>query len=523
MKLRLNSLGSLYWFGKFTLERSRLTATLHKPIAESLESDILRHLIELPRDHNKTTLITECFAIWRILPFNEADEEAMRILGYGDEWIAWMRRIHNPGRRILTVSEIIGNAILVGNRFDWHFRENQTFRMLFPEIIPDGNCRWALESKQIKTRDRGPNGEGTFDFLGVGGALQSRHYHDITEDDTFGKDASESELVRDKTVAYHQQLIGAFDHYETGRWIYVENPWAPNDVGAWIMENQKNWAHTLHSALGGCCPAHPNGQPIFPEMFTKEGLEDIRQTQGPYLFAHQYLCLRVAPEECVFNKDWIKFYYPVTNPLNKERHNLKHEVRDGEVIGDANPNHLIRSMVVDPNHAGLEGRARHAIVVTGLDPETDRVYLLDVWAKSANYDELFDNIYRMAQLWNMSEMWLETIAAQRYLKYHIEYRNKVEKRQLRVNELKSEHTKNAKRTRIEALQPVFSQGRFWARRDQSEFLNEYYAYPGGRTVDVLDAISYSPQTWNAIHAKGIMKMLAERRNKFSSRRSVTGY
>jgi len=38
-----------------------------------------------------------------------------------------------------------------------------------------------------------PHGEGTYDFLGVGGALQSRHYNGILiQDDLIGRKAIES-------------------------------------------------------------------------------------------------------------------------------------------------------------------------------------------------------------------------------------------------------------------------------------------------------------------------------------------
>src|SRR5229473_1768773 len=123
--VRLNSLGSLYFFEKFTLKRSKLTESLHKPIIERLEADVPRFLFEMPRDHLKTTMTTEGRSMWRALSFNEVDEITMRDLGYRDEWIEWMKRAHNPARRILTVSETIGNAIKIGKRHDWHFLENE--------------------------------------------------------------------------------------------------------------------------------------------------------------------------------------------------------------------------------------------------------------------------------------------------------------------------------------------------------------------------------------------------------------
>lgn len=523
LALRLNALGSLYFFEKAILGRDRLTEGFHKPILQRLETNTPRYLLELPRDHYKTVMITEGRTMWRALPFNEADEGAMRELGYDDAWIRWMKQCHNPCRRTLTVSEILENAVKIGFRIDWHYRENKNFRFAFNDILPDNKCTWNNETKQHKAPARGPQGEGTYDYLGVGGALQSRHYSDVNEDDVIGKEALNSEITMESTIDYHRLLIGAFESYDNAAWTVVNNRWAPNDLSGWIRTHQKEFVIESHSALGGCCTYHPAGEPIFPEEFTKETLAEIREVQGPYIFSHQYLNLAVNPEECIFHKDWLRFYHPVDSPVKMGRHWLGHDVKDGETIKDLDPNTLIRSMVVDPNHAGADGRARHAIIITGFEPETDRIYLLDLWAKSMSYDDLMANIYKMADLWNLPEFWLETIAAQKYLKYHIEYRNKIESRRLNVRELKSEHGKNAKRTRIESLEPIFRDGRFWVRRDQSAFLDEYYDYPGGRTVDVLDCLGYATQTWNAIHAKRILGIMRDRKQKWQGHNRITGY
>lgn len=525
---RLNALGSLYFFEKWVLQRHKLSDTLHKPVLISLETDRPRFLLEMPRDHYKTVMVTEGRTMWRSLPFTALDEDCMRGLGYDDAWIAWMHRCHNPARRTLIVSEIIGNAVMLGRRIDWHYQENDKFRHVFSDIIPTNAMTWNDTSKIHRSADRGPQGEGTYDLMGVGGALQSRHYGDVVEDDVIGKEALESATVMNKTIDYHKLLIGAFESYDNAAWTVVNNRWAPNDLSGWIRENQKEFVIESHGALGGCCDRHPPGVPIFPEEFTVATLEEIRRVQGPYFFSHQYLNLPINPEDAIFKKEWLRYYEPIKSPLlhqaTQGRHWLRHEAHDGKVLRDIDPNVLIRSMVVDPNHAGEEGRCNHAIVVTGLDPETEMVYLLDLWAQARSTDDLLANIYRMAERWNLREFWLETIAGQRYLKGHIEYRNRVERLSLTVRELKTGHGRNEKRTRIEALEPLFREGRLWVRKDQSEFLTEYFDYPGSRTVDVLDCLGYSTQTWNAIQARGILDKVRAHRDRHNARRNkITGY
>ena len=538
--IKLNALGSLYYFAKFVLQRGRLTEHLHKPICETLERQRLNYLLELPRDHFKTTMMTEALPIWWSLPFTENDEAAMRELGYGDEWIRWMRFAHDPLIRILIVSEAALNAEKLGMRIDQHFYNNGRFRDLFPEIIPNEKSTWNASSKCVGGSKFRPHGEGTFDFIGVGGALQSRHYDRMIEDDLVGKDALRSEIVMNDTIEYHKLLEGAFDgpdHTE----LVVGNRWSPWDLNGWIRENEPEFVVESHSALGGCsapCTIHPPGVPILPEEFTIARLEKIRRRQGPYLFSHQYLNQAVIPDEIVFKPEWLRFYKPkpdsfmrkvvqdgVITQIPANRMLLEHEVVKGETHKDVLVNNLVRSMVVDPNHAGSEGRARHCILITGLDLDTDKIYLLDLWAQSMPYDDLMANVYRLAERWQMTEFHLETVAAQKYLKYHIEYRNKVEKRNLRCRELKTDRGKNAKWTRIDALSPLFEQGKIYVRRDQSAFLDEYYRYTHSmkHTVDILDCLGYAPQTWSTMRVREIAAMKEERKARLGKRSKATGY
>lgn len=527
LAIRLNALGSLYFHIKWVLQRARLIDRLHAPICASLEGDHKRFLLEFPRDHFKTTMVGEGLTTWWALPFNEADEAAMRTLGYDDAWIAWMKRAHNPHVRILTVSEIITNAVMFGQRLDRHFQDNDRFRAIFPDIIPTTDVRWSNESKIVRCNGVRAHGEGTFDYIGVGGALQSRHYDKIIEDDLVGKDAWGSETIMNSTIDYHRLLEGAFDGPDHVNYV-VGNRWKPQDLNGWIRKNEDFEHIESHGALGGCCDLHPSGHPIFIEEFTRERLDRIKAKQGSYIFASQYLNLPIDPEDVKFKLEWLRFYKPTPAPpmvgIKRMPYWLRHEVKDGETLTDLNPNVLVRSMVVDPNHGEEKGRCHHAIVVTGLDPENDRIYLLDLWAKSTSYDELINNIWRMSEMWALPEFWLETVAAQRILKYYIEYKGKMTKRNLTVRELKTDRAANAKRVRIESLEPILREGRLWVRRDQNEFLDEYELYPGSNTLDVLDCLGYATQTWNAIHARRILDMMDKRRDKWNHGRSkITGY
>src|SRR5215813_13940532 len=156
-KMRINSLGSLYYFIKNTLKRRRLVDHLHLPWCRSLEREHIKDVYELPRDHFKSTICSEGYPMWRALPFGKRDEDGFRQLGYGDEFIRFMQKIHRQNSRNLLVAENITNAAKLGSRISWHYESNAMFRILFREIIPDSSCTWTSYSLHQKL----PKGMGS--------------------------------------------------------------------------------------------------------------------------------------------------------------------------------------------------------------------------------------------------------------------------------------------------------------------------------------------------------------------------
>lgn len=528
---RLNALGSFYYHATIVLGKHKFqkntdqNLNLHYQMCKVVEKDGLKEVIEIPRDHFKSTVYSECFPSWRALPYSNEDEDYMRSLGYGDRFIQWMRYCHKQDIRILLVSEVITNAKKLGVRLQSHYNDNALFKYLFPEILPDASCTQNDESfHQMRTKAGKIQGEGTFDFIGVGSALQSRHYDIVVQDDLVGRSAYESETTMQKTIEYHQLLVGAFDAAidDGGRdndEIVVGNRWSYKDLNSYIRSNEQYFNFTTHSALGGCCSLHPFGTPIFPEAFNLEKLARYKKRLGSYLFSCQYLNVPINPAEVKFQKRDLRYYefvrdesqtYTDVSMFNKvgvrqrTKVTIRHKVHEGDVEEDVAPRNLKRYMIADPNHSGNDGRCRHAITVTGVAENPRRVYLLDVWAKSVGTDEFIETmLYLAVEVWKLDEIHLETIAAQKYLKYHMDYIIKERARdderyaRLKIVELKTPKTANAKKMRIDGLGPIFQRGEFWVNsRGMEEFFEEFETYPTGKLVDVLDTLGYGPSVWD---------------------------
>jgi predicted phage terminase large subunit-like protein len=758
-RIRLNSLGSLFYFTKVTLRKSRLTEYLHLPLAMSLERKYLKDLYELPRDHFKSTLCSEALPIWWSLPFMAKEEDEFTKLGYPDEYIRHLRSIHDPLWRTLLVSENITNASKLGKRIRYHFESNALFRGVFSDILPTTDESWTSFSLTVNRKPFGDaaHGEGTFDFIGVGGALQSRHYDAIIQDDIVGRKAIESRGIMDDTIEYHKLLIGAFDTKDAlhdNSELIIGNRWGFHDLNSHIRENEEWFVIHSHSALGGCCSLHPADIPIFPEEFTFEKLMRWKKRLGAYHFScfvagtpillenftekriedlqvgdklvgydyltkgknchivsatvqfvnkrraqvvkvvmksgrsfictpdhkffasvrqhrerHMYRKLAVGGDLCSVYKpliaptadeqrdlDWLggildgegscgvsgqtlisqsvihnnivyneiaatlarlsipfewrgdcsQFFLHggrslkvrllshakmakykrfvdsmwdrsgyvsdeldvvvlieplgemevyniqsssgnyvaagfatkncqfLNNPISPEdadfrvgdlnyfsfereastgRLQVNHEPKDGIVRKNLPVGHLSIAMAVDPNHSGnsSSGRCRHAIVVVGKS-ETD-YYLLETWARAESYAAFVEKIYEVAARWKLRKFGLETVAAQKYLKFHLEEKNKVSGVRLQIVDLNGEveapdgTLSRKKEWRIRnILSPLFENGQFFVQRKHQDFIQEMQTFPKGKFVDQLDALAYVPQMLksNVSHAQSML-------------------
>jgi hypothetical protein len=210
------------------------------------------------------------------------------------------------------------------------------------------------------------------------------------------------------------------------------------------------------------------------------------------------------------------------------------------VIEDVYPRNLKRYIIVDPNHSGNEGRCRHAITVTGVADDPRREYLLDVWAKACGIDEFITQMFIIAWTWKVPEIHLETIAAQKYLKYHLDHMIKGSTsgisigqdfevpldfiRSMKIIELKTPKTKNAKQMRIDSLGPIFQRNEFWCNsHGQQEFMEELESYPNGPLRDVLDTLGYGPSVWEYdVNTDEIEASILERLNRYE-RNSRSAY
>ena len=544
---RANSLMDPYFFGVVVLNRDQFSRNpnksqnLHYVMFLTVLKDSLKEVVEIPRDHLKTTVFVEVYSMWRALPFGPREEDFFSNLGYADLYIEWMRRCHSQDVRILVVSETIKNAIKLGNRISNHYENNLLFRELFFDILPTEREIWTAESlHQKRTAAGGGHGEGTFDFIGVGAALQSRHYNLCLQDDLVGREARRSLIVMADTIDYHQVLVGAThnDPDNPGRdfdEIVVGNRWSYNDLNSHIRREEPYFGITTHSALGGCCSLHPFGKPIYPEAFTIEKLLRWKRRLGTYHFSCQFLNFPIDPSKAKFNiKDFRYFNFhklvgdaisipkdlpwwklkdlPATGgPAGLQyRYVIRHHVAEGDVDKDIFPRYLDRYLITDPRNSGEEeiaesaagSRCRHAIIGVGVSTSPRRIYLLDQWADSCATGKYVEKLLFLALKWKLKRLHCEEVASQKFLIHHFNYYLQVNRSrspeleglQMVPIKLKGNQKKDSKFERIDNAIPIIERHELWLDTNNCfDFVDEAEKYGQSRTtVDLLDCFGYVP-------------------------------
>jgi hypothetical protein len=168
-------------------------------------------------------------------------------------------------------------------------------------------------------------------------------------------------------------------------------------------------------------------------------------------------------------------------------------------------------MIVDPNHggshlgqeAGKDGRCRHAIAVTGVTRDPRRIYLLDQWAKACSIDEFVKQVFFYAVKWKLRVVYVEAVAAQKYLLYHLNYFVEEHKHThpelagIQFLPLKTPQNANAKAERIENFIPIVERHELWLDVNNCVETKEEAEQYGQRKglIDLLDVLSYGPQVW----------------------------
>jgi hypothetical protein len=499
--IRARSLYSLFYFSKVVLGYPHMVPHLHGKHSEwfltNWEEGITKQGIEFPRGFFKTSLFTIGGSIWSILPHN--DEDAAYAIAHleGMTEEKWFRRmkLHDQDARQILAFETMDNASRMVQRIKLHFEENDLFRAAFPEIAYQGKeAPWnnmSLRIRRVGFAKR--ETEGTFDAIGVGGALQSRHYDRAWEDDLVGEKARDTRSVMEDTIGWHQRLAGAFNRGVDQTRFLISNRWGYMDLNSHIREHEKDWdwhtvaAMELDSDTGELVSTFPEEYPMSKLLALKESMTDIN-------FNCQYMNSPHMPGEDEVGPK-LHFY-----TVDRER---------GRLVCSCgaswSPRQMLRYMNYDPYQSRNTSVSCPALVVTGTTADK-HIILLQTWTHRGSYAEVFDQMWRMNDAWkphyfsyedvgsqNMTEEYIRK--AQSEATFNDKYKTKI------VNIQRDKPGGKAMELRVrDHLFPVLRgvSGTFACHRNHQAFLQQLQTFPfphHAHDYDILDALAYAARRW----------------------------
>lgn len=462
--MRVRSLWSPYYFTKVVLGYNELSPNLHQHDSELFINRWIagqrKQWIEWSRGFFKTTQFTIGTSMWVPLPVSEEDSNyAIDCLHIDEqEWFARMA-LHNQDITQLLAFETITNAKKKVGEIRWHFEENELFRALFPEIAYQGvEAPWNNDCLKIRrATDKGRRvEEGTFEAIGVGVALQSRHYDIVWEDDLVGLKTSASETEMEKTIRWHELLHGAFVDATNQTRFGVSNRWGYNDLNSHIRKNE-DFVFYTRSAWEYDSEGNPHS--IFPERYSLVGLQEIQKRMNRYDFSCQYLNSPVLPGDQEVMLSGLHTY-----TVSEQ----------GEIVCSCGtrvfPSQLLRFMHYDPYNAkGVNSKSAPAACVVGTSMDK-HIFLLDLFAAKQGYQKVYERLFEMNHRWRPYKFTYEDVGHQNMTEFHI---RQMEKNPEHVDKygrfphIVPSPTKNkANEIRVrEFLLPVFTRYKFSYRKD----------------------------------------------------------
>jgi hypothetical protein len=504
--MRVRSLWSPYYFATVVLGYKELVNYLH---GEELEGFVQRLLegktkqwIEWPRGFFKTTTFTITCGIWFTLPYNEEDTRYAldELCLPEDEWFQRLS-LHDQDCTQLFAFETQPNAVKKVTEVKWHFEENEIFRSLFPEIAYRGEERpWTNDCIKIRRVGYGARSEeGTFEAIGVGGALQSRHYKVVWEDDLVGKKATESDTEMAKTIRWHGLLAGAFTD-AARQWRFgVSNRWGFFDLNNHVRENEPDFV--FHTISAWDIGSRGEEVPTFPldglgkVRYTMPALIRIRDSGSMtrYDFACQYMNRPMLPGEKEIGLTKLHLYAVET---------------DGTMICSCGakfkPSQLNRYLHYDPYNAkGVRSGSRPALATVGTSID-QHIFLLHYYIGKGDYARIFDEIFHMNDTWRPLLFTYEDVGHQNMCEFHIrevgktDAYKKAHKRFPRIVAAPTQGKTKVIRIR-ENLIPLIEHGKFSRRANQTMFDEMLETFPHtvpGHDYDLLDALAQGAKHWH---------------------------
>jgi phage terminase large subunit-like protein len=401
---------------------------LHRELQTFL-SQHRRALVELPRDHGKSTQVCARI-VWE--------------LG------------RNP---MLRVKIICATSVLAVERSRFirdAIERHPHIRIVFPRLVRAKP--WLAEQFTIRRPGRviGPSVAA----FGVGAASTGARADLLVCDDIVDVRALRSKADRERVRTYfHENLVNLLE--PDGRLWCLFTPWHVDDLNSQLKRNRE-YTHFRRAIGDGL-------EPIWPEHWPRDRLEQRRREIGEVSFARAYRLVCLSDAEVPIRGEWVKYW-----------------VEPAEVESTV--------LAVDPA-VSTSAKSDASALVTLVRTKSNEVRCLEATARRVNAPDLVHLIDAADRRWMPDAILFESNAAfgavRDLLIRHARFGPK-------IHGITQSRDKSA---RIHAFSVSVQNGSFRLKGDgeggvdpgQLALYDEMTTFPGGEHDDLLDAAAFGTE------------------------------
>ena len=302
--------------------------------------------------------------------------------------------------------------------------------------------------------------KGGMQTAGVGGAITGKGAKVLIIDDPVkNSEQAHSETYRAKAKEWYNST--AYTRLEPdGAVILIQTRWHEDDLGGWLLEESKeDWTVINLPAIS------EDGKALWPDRFSLERLEGIKNQVGEYWFSAMYQQEPQPPEGGILKRSWLQYT-------------------------DINNIYLDNSITYTGWDLAISQKETADFMCSAtikLNKLDGKMYLVDWTREHLTFPEQMQAVQNIQSKWNADLIGIESNAYQAALSQALA------PYMLPIKQIVA--TKD-KVTKITSTFMQFSQGNVYLPLNHpllGEFENEYVYFPTGKHDDMLDATQMAIQ------------------------------
>jgi len=446
----------------------------HEVIAKKLEAvergEIKRLMLFLPPRHGKSQLATINFPAW--------------YLG------------RNPSKEVITASYSGELAQDFGGKTRDLVNSEQYQHIFGIKLRPDEQSRSKWSTEQA----------GTYTAVGVGGAITGRGANILIIDDPIkNREEADSEVYRDKVWNWYTST--AYTRLEkNGAVILIVTRWHFDDLAGRLLEQMKNGGEKWEIIrFPGIAEEDEEfrkiGEPLWPDKYDFEALNNIKQTIGLMEFSALYQQTPLVSELQEFKPNYFRYF-------------------EEEELEDVKMN---INILIDPAISQKDTACNTGIIDVAKKLDKPFWYVMDDCSARLDPLQVIElvflkvNEYRHKYPLANVRVFIETVAFQQAYMYFFKEEMKKRGEYFNINEVK---TRSDKEGRIRGLIPMYKTGVILHRpaMKNGPLENELLQFPNGKFIDRADALSF-----NQIASQPTVRSSSPRKYVPVNSESLTGW